>query len=39
MVPALFIDSGAVFASLGHASLAASLQAANATARETTKCL
>ena len=39
MVPALFIGSGAYFASLGHASLAAALQAANATASETTKFL
>ena len=39
MVPALFIGSGAYFASLGHASLDASLQAANATACETTKFL
>ena len=37
MVPALFIGSGAFFASLGHASLANSLQAINAAACETTK--
>ena len=39
MVPALFIGSGAFFGSLGHASLAGALQAANATACETTKFL
>jgi 4-hydroxybenzoate polyprenyltransferase len=39
MVPALFIGSGAFFASLGHASLAASLKAADAVGCQTTTFL
>ena len=39
MVPALFIGSGAFFASLGHAGLAESLKAANATGCQTTMFL
>jgi len=39
MVPALFIGSGAFFASLGHAQLASALAAANATGCQTTQFL
>ena len=39
MVPALFIGSGAFFASLNHSALADSLQAANATGCQTTQFL